>query len=199
MDRIILASASERRKELLSSFIGPTFDVCVSSYDEKTVENLSPQELVMYHSREKAADIARKLHEGIIISADTVVVCDEDVLGKPKDATDAQNMLKRLSGKKIQAITGITVMDTATGKRLTQYEVTNVWIREMTTPFIKQYVSTGEPEGKAGAFAVQGKGAMLVERIEGDFFNVVGLPLFRLSLMLENFGIDVLDDVFRIE
>lgn len=192
MEKVILASASPRRKELLSTLIGHDFEIIVSSYDEKAVEDLTPVDQVMHHSREKAIDVAGKLKKGIIISADTVVVCDGEIMGKPDDDDDAKRILKKLSGKKIQAISGITVMDVATGSEVTEYEITDIRMLQMSDPFIMKYISTGETEGKAGAFAIQGKGAVLVEKIEGDFFNVVGLPLFRLSRMLERFGIDVL-------
>ena len=192
MKKVILASASPRRSELLSTLIGPVFEVIVSSYDEKTVEKLTPVDQVMHHSREKALDVAEKLDEGVVISADTVVVCDGDIMGKPIDPDDAVRMLQKLSGKKIHAISGITVMDVAACSEITEHEITSIWMRKMSGPFITKYVNTGETEGKAGAFAIQGKGAILVERIEGDFFNVVGLPLYRLAHMLEEFGIDVL-------
>jgi septum formation protein len=195
MKQIILASASQRRNELLSMLIGPVFKIIVSSYDEREVKGLTPVDLVMFHSREKAADVAGKLDEGIIISADTIVVCEGDILGKPNGVADAKMMLKKLSGKKIQAISGITVMDIGTGSEITEHEITDIQMRQMSDSFIRKYINTGETEGKAGAFAIQGKGAVLVERIEGDFFNVAGLPLFRLSLILEKFGIDVLGEV----
>jgi septum formation protein len=199
MKKVILASASPRRSELLSTLIGQDFEVIVSSYDEKAVEGLSPVDLVMHHSREKAFAVAEKLAEGIIISADTVVVCDGEILGKPDNSDDAERMLKKISGTKIQAISGITVMDAASGLVFTEYEITDVWMRQMSESIIRKYINTGEAEGKAGAFAIQGKGAILVERIEGDFFNVVGLPLYRLSLILEKSGIDVLSEVSENE
>ncbi len=192
MNRIILASASARRKELLEQLIGLDFDIRVSSYAEDTGKGLDPVELVMHHSREKAVDVANGLEEGIIISADTVVACRSEVLGKPADEVHAQEMLEKINGQQIQAITGITVMDVCSGEEITEYELTTVWMRKMPEQLIKDYISTGEPLGKAGAFAIQGKGAILVERIDGDFFNVVGLPLFRLSKMLDNFNISVL-------
>ncbi|WP_407356423.1 Maf family nucleotide pyrophosphatase [Methanolobus sp. WCC5] len=191
MKRIILASASPRRKELLEQLIGPDFDVCVSSYGEDTGKGLGPAELVMHHSREKAHDVARSLYQGIIISADTVIVCRDEVLGKPEDEEHAKQMLQKISGQRITAITGITVMDAGSRKELSAHELTNVWIRELPEELIDAYVSTGEPAGKAGSFAVQGIGAILVKRIEGDFFNIVGLPLFRLSVMLEAFDVHI--------
>ncbi|ETA69384.1 MAF protein [Methanolobus tindarius DSM 2278] len=196
MKKVILASASPRRSELLSTLIGPNFEIIVSSYDEKEVEDLAPAELVMHHSREKAIDVAGKLNEGIIISADTVVVYDGTILGKPDNTDDARRMLKALSGQQIQVISGITVMDIASGSAVTEHESTDIWMRQISDSLISKYISTGETEGKAGAFAIQGKGAILVQRIEGDFFNVVGLPLYRLSKMLDKFGINVLDYSF---
>ncbi len=192
MNRIILASASARRKELLEQLIGQDFDICVSSYAENTGKGLSPVELVMHHSFEKAVDVADELKEGIIISADTVVVCRGEVLGKPADERHAQEMLQKINGQQIEAITGLTVMDACNRKEITEYELSSVWMRKMPEQLIRDYINTGEPLGKAGAFGIQGKGAILVERIEGDFFNVVGLPLFRLSIMLERFNVNVL-------
>lgn len=192
MRPIILASASERRKELLAQLIGKKFEVRISSYDEDVVDGLGPVELVMYHSREKALDIANDLTEGIIISADTVVVCDGEVLGKPENEEHAKSMLSQINGRAISAVTGLTVMDAASKKVITEHEMTGIWMRMMSEELINDYINTGEPFGKAGSFAIQGKGAILVERIDGDFFNVVGLPLFRLSKMLEKFNINVL-------
>lgn len=192
MNRIILASASERRKELLEQLIGPNFDICVSSYAEDTGKGLDPVELVMHHSFEKAVDVADNLEKGIIISADTVVACRGEVLGKAANKRHAQEMLQKINGQQIQAITGLTVMDACSRKEITEYELSNVWMRKMPEQLIKDYINTGEPFGKAGAFGIQGKGAILVERIEGDFFNIVGLPLFRLSMMLEKFNVNVL-------
>lgn len=192
MKRIILASASERRKELLEQLIGRDFDICVSSYAEDTVDGMGPVELVMHHSRQKALDVAGNLKEGIIISADTVVICDEKVLEKPNDPEHAKEMLVQMNGKRIKAVTGVTVMDAASKQAITEHEMTLIKMRDLSEKLIDDYISTGETSGKAAAFAIQGKGAILVERIEGDFFNVVGLPLFRLSEMLERFDINVL-------
>ncbi len=193
MERIILASASGRRKILLEQLIGKNFDVCVSSYSEDEVHGIGPIELVMHHALEKAKNVASKYKNGVIISADTVILCKGEVLGKPANSKHAKEMLKKISGQEIQAITGLTVMEARVTKKVCAYEVTHLWIREMTEGMIEDYVSTEEPFGKAGSFAIQGKGAILVERIEGDFFNVVGLPLFRLSGMLEEFDIDILN------
>ncbi|WMW22905.1 Maf family nucleotide pyrophosphatase [Methanolobus mangrovi] len=192
MTRIVLASASARRKELLEQLIGADFEICISSYAEDTGKGLKPIELVMHHSREKAIDVVKNREEGIIISADMIVVFKGEVLGKPADEGHAKEMLQKISGQKIQVITGLTVMDAGSMKEVTECEITDVLMREMPDKLIDGYVQTGESLGKAGAFGIQGKGAILVERLEGDYFNVVGLPLFRLSKLLEKFNINVL-------
>ena len=136
---------------------------------------------------QKALDVARSYGDCIIISADTVIAVGDEVLGKPSDPKHAKRMLRRISGQEVRAITGLTVMDTGSGKMITEHEVTRVRMRDMPERLIDDYVRTGEAMGKAGAFAIQGRGAILVKGIEGDFFNVVGLPLARLSKMLEKF------------
>ncbi|QLC49869.1 septum formation protein Maf [Methanolobus zinderi] len=184
MTKIILASASPRRKELLKQLIGDNFQVFTSSYGEERVERVTPEELVTHHSLEKARDVAGNFRDGVIIAADTVVVCGDEVLGKPENENAAREMLRRISGQQIQAITGITVFDIGRDRELTQYETTRIWISDLTEKEIDSYVGTGEPFGKAGSFAIQGKGADFVERIEGDLSNVVGLPLPVLKEML---------------
>ena len=192
MKRIILASASPRRKELLSQIIGNKFQVCSSSYAEEDIEKFEPDQLVRHHSLEKARDVARNYTDTLIISADTVVAIEGEVLGKPESKDDARMMLLKLSGRRIQVITGLTLLDTEKNENMTESETTDVWFGELTEDEIDAYIRTGEPFGKAGSFAIQGIGALLVERIEGDFFNVVGLPLFRLGKMLEMAGITIL-------
>jgi septum formation protein len=196
MYQIVLASSSPRRKELLRQLIGENFTVHHSSYSESSCPGLAPEELLMKHSIEKANDVAKHFDSGIIISADTGVICGEEVLGKPHSPEKAEEMLKKLSGQRIRVITGLTVLNLNTGKEISEFESTFVWITKMNGEHISDYVRTGEPLDKAGAFAAQGKGAVLVERIEGDFFNVVGLPLFRLGKILEKFGVSVFDEHF---
>ncbi|WP_406661764.1 Maf family nucleotide pyrophosphatase [Methanolobus sp. ZRKC3] len=192
MKTIILASASPRRKELLSQIIGNDFLVCTSSYDEFHIGSLTPEELVRHHSLEKARDVAKKYPDSIVISADTVIVLDNEILGKPDSADQARIMLRKLSGRKMQAITGLTLLDVGKNEEITESEITYVWMKELSEDEIEAYIRTEEPFGKAGSFAIQGLGALLIEKIEGDFFNVVGLPLFRLGKMLERTGITVL-------
>jgi septum formation protein len=190
MRKVILASASPRRKELLQQLIGDNFQVCSSSYSEEPVEAFAPEELAVHHSREKARNVAFSFKEGLVISADTFVVCKGEILGKPSSETIAKETLRKISGQMIEVITGVTLMDIAAGLEISEYETTLVFMKPLTRKEIDSYISTGEPFGKAGAFAIQGKGALFVERIEGDYFNVVGLPLFRLGRMMEQIRAD---------
>ncbi len=187
--KIILASGSPRRFELLRS-LGITFEVCKPDVDEHVLKNESPSELCTRLSRLKAESGAEKFPDSLVIAADTIVVIDELILGKPKDRTDAFNMLKRLQGKWHEVITGLSIC--MNKNILSHDEHTRVKFRELSDSEIRAYVSTGECDDKAGAYAVQGYGSLLVERIEGDYFNVVGLPLCCLGKMLRSAGINLL-------
>jgi septum formation protein len=196
MRQIVLASASPRRKELLKQLIGDHFLVYASSYGESFQPGLRPEELLIKHSVEKARDVAKQFNSGLVISADTSVIFDREILGKPHSLEKAEEMLKKLNGQRFRVITGLTVLDLDAGKEISESESTTVWMVKMSGEQISAYVKTGEPLDKAGAFAAQGKGAVLVERVEGDFFNVVGLPLFRLGQILERLGVSVFEDDF---
>lgn len=178
---------------MLVQIIGNAFEVCVSLYDEAPQPGMDATELVVHHSLSKARDVAVKFDSGIIISADTVVLCEGKVLGKPHSPENAKEMLSAISGKVVQAITGMTVLDVDSGSEVSVSEITDVKMKKMSSVEISSYVRSGEPLDKAGAFAIQGKGAILVESINGDFFNVVGLPLFKLALILEGMGVHVFD------
>lgn len=191
--RLILASASPRRRELIS-LICPDFEIVPSGFDELTMPvELSPKEHVLMSAREKARDVASKVSDGIVIGSDTVVSVDEHILGKPVDEEDAARMLRMLSGKAHQVYTGIHVIDVRGGKQrdLNGCECTDVRFRELTDQMIRRYIATGEPMDKAGAYAIQGRGSVLIEGISGDYFNVVGLPVYKLGLILEEFGMEV--------
>jgi septum formation protein len=188
--RLILASASPRRRELLA-LICPEFEVIPSEFDESGMpDDLTPREHVATAAAEKARDIANKVEDGIVIGADTVVSIDEHILGKPADEEDAKRMLRLLSGKAHQVYTGIHVVCVSKGDRRERgdTECTDVTFRELTEVMIERYVATGEPLDKAGAYAIQGLGSVLIEGICGCYFNVVGLPIYRLSLILEDYG-----------
>ena len=194
MRQIILASASPGRKELLKQFIGDNFLVHASSYEESPYPGLYPKELLLRHSTEKARDVAKHFNSGLIISADTSVLFNGKLLGKPKSPEEAEEMLKLLSGHRFLVVTGLTVLDLDSRVEINELESTTVWMDEISSEQISAYVRTGEPLDKAGAFAVQGKGAAFVEKIEGDFFNVVGLPLFRLGKILQKFGVSIFQE-----
>ena len=186
--KIILASGSPRRRELLKS-PGLEFEVYKPDVDESIIDGESPSELCERLSRLKAQAGAEKFPDALVIAADTIVVIDDLILGKPKDREDAFNMLKHLQGKWHEVITGITIC--MKGNILSHDEHTRVKFRELSDSEIHAYVSTGECDDKAGAYAVQGYGSLLVERIEGDYVNVVGLPLCRLGKMLREFEINI--------
>lgn len=165
--------------------MGVHFAKVVSCVSEETQGIEDPAEHVRVLSRRKAEEAARGLSSGLVIGADTVVEIDGDILQKPKDEEDAVRMLLRLEGRTHRVFTGITLVDSETGAGLTDVVCTRVTMRSAPEVEIREYVSTGEPMDKAGAYAAQGLAACFIERVEGCFFNVVGLPLARLWQMLE--------------
>ena len=188
--KIVLASQSPRRRQLLGQ-MGLEFTTQSPEIDESAFHGRDAQDLVETLSREKARWVARQqTPDTLVIGADTVVVLDGAILGKPRDGAEAEAMLAALSGRDHQVFTGVTLCQ---GDRiLTQAEETQVTFRPLTGQEIRQYVSTGEPMDKAGAYGIQGLGALLVQRLEGDYFNVMGLPLCRLGRMLRAFGVELL-------
>lgn len=191
MRTIILASASPRRKGLLT-LIGLKFRVDVSDYEEDLGLKLKPHELAKYLSLEKARAVAHKYNDAIIIAADTFIVFRGKLLGKPHTEKEAMRMLTILNGKSHSVITGYTVLDTHIGKKSSCSVETKVWFRKMTDSELRAYVRTGEPLDKAGAYAIQGIGSLIVKKIEGDYFNVIGLPVASLAVTLKKFRINVM-------
>ena len=191
MKTIILASASPRRKEILSKK-GLKFSVDESGYEEDLGLDLKPDKLAVFLSREKARDVARRHKNALIISADTIVVLKKRIFGKPLNKTEAKEMLKTLSGKAHTVITGYTIIDTDSGKELSRSVESKVFFKVLSDAEIDTYIKSGEPMDKAGAYGVQGLGAVIVRKIDGDFFNVMGLPLNTLAESLKKFGIWVL-------
>ena len=187
---MILASQSPRRKELLGQMGLRGFKVTSPEVDETVDEHLPHAQVVEELSRRKAMAVARHADgDDLIIAADTVVALEGAVLGKPADQREAFAMLTALSGNRHYVYTGLTVIQ---GDRVvTQHECTTVTFRDLEPEEISHYIATGEPMDKAGAYGIQGLGAMLVSGIEGDYFNVVGLPIFRLSRILAGFGLDL--------
>lgn len=188
--RILLASASPRRRELLE-MLGVKDLVIIPANTDETVTGLSPEETVRAIALEKARAVAGSAAASdIIIAADTLVYLNGGALGKPGDASDAALMLRGLSGNRHTVYTGVALIHD--GRELTFFERTDVYFRALSDEEIAAYIRTGEPMDKAGAYGAQGRGAAFIERIEGDFFNVVGLPLCRLALELREFGVDLI-------
>ncbi|MDF2635965.1 MAG: Septum formation protein Maf [Pelosinus sp.] len=187
---IVLASASPRRRDLLAQ-VGCDFVVMTSTIIEDNAQDLPPHELAVLHAKEKALDVFSKVQiHDVVIGADTIVVLDGQVYGKPVDENDARYMLTTLSGKEHQVITGIAVV--TVDKIWTDSVVTNVKIGDIKAEEIESYLTTGEPMDKAGAYAIQGVGALFVESISGCYANVVGLPLNKLSDLLKKAGVNLL-------
>jgi len=189
---IVLASGSPRRAELLQQIKLP-FTIQVSDIDENNVERDEPKKWVKQLALAKARNVAQKLKQrSLVIGADTIVVRKNKILGKPQNTQEAIKMLEFLSGSTHQVMTGIALVDALTGKTLTDLEITVVKFRKLDQKEIRAYVAGGEPMDKAGAYGIQGLGALFVEGISGCYFNVVGLPLNRLAQNLKHFGIEIL-------
>lgn len=188
----VLASKSPRRKEILNK-IGINAQVIPSNVDEDAYKGLEAEKMVMQLSFVKAADVARSFRKNtFVIGADTCVCLEGKIFGKPESKDDAKRMLEELSGKTHQVYTGYCVIDCGSGKSVSRCAVTNVTFKELTESEIEAYVETGEPLDKAGAYGIQEKGAVFVEKIDGDYSNVVGLPLSPLyKLFKEEFMTDL--------
>jgi septum formation protein len=190
--KIILASKSPRRKNLLEGLLeglGISFEVCPADVDESVRQGETPGEHTLRLAREKAERAAEGGKEGVYIGADTVVVIDDEILGKPSDREGAKKMLERLSGRTHTVVTGFCVFDTLSGRRIERAVESRVTIKNMTEKEIENYLSTGEPLDKAGAYAIQGIGSFMVENVEGSYTNVVGLPIDELREALREVGI----------
>ncbi|MBE6631994.1 MAG: septum formation inhibitor Maf [Ruminococcaceae bacterium] len=190
MIKIVLASNSPRRKEILSS-LGLSFTVRPTDAEESADPSLSPEEYVKECARLKAEEARKYAKDGeLVITADTMVFKDGAVLGKPRDREDARRMLRLLSGSSHQVCTGVSVY--YRGKTVCGSETSSVYFADLSDEEIDRYIRTGEPMDKAGAYGIQSLGGIFVQRIEGNYFNIVGLPVFRLASMLkEHFGIHI--------
>ena len=185
--QVILASASPRRLALLQQ-IGIEATVCPADFDEVSGSAVQAEDVVLANAVGKCQAVVKIKGDSLpVIAADTVVVAEGEILGKPQDAEDAIAMLKQLSGKTHKVLTGIAV--SYAGEMLAEVCETKVVFRDLTDEEIKKYVATGEPLDKAGAYGIQGKGAVLVEKIDGCYNNVVGLPLTRMQLILAKLGV----------
>lgn len=189
--RIILASQSPRRRELLE-MLGYPFEVKVSEAEEK-ITSTNPAQVTEELSCQKAETVAEMIQEGLVIGADTVVSQDNKILGKPMDRQDAREMIQILQGRNHKVYTGVTVIERKAGRevrRVTFSEETIVKVASMTSKEVEQYISLPEPYDKAGGYGIQGTFAKYIRGIEGDYFNVVGLPIHRLYKVLKEFVVD---------
>jgi septum formation protein len=189
--KIVLASSSPRRAALFAAIGLKDYEIINPEVDETVVPGFPPEDLVAHWSRKKAEKVMPKCEPSdIIIGADTVVWHGGRILGKPADARQAAEMLRSISGDWHSVYTGVTVSQD--GKMKTEIEVTGVLIRSLTQEQIESYVACGESLDKAGAYGIQGRGALLCERLDGDYYNVMGMPLYRLSHLLADYGLDLL-------
>lgn len=191
--RIILASSSPRRSEILKS-IKLDFEVIPSSYEEKMTGSMDVQDEVTFLAYNKALNVSGKVNDrnSIIIGADTVVCKDGRILGKPSSRQDAFDTLKMLSGTNHFVITGLCVMDMTDNKIVKHAEKTEVFFRDLTDDQINRYIDTREPFDKAGSYGIQGLGSVFVKKIDGCYFNVVGLPVYKLYDILRGMGVDII-------
>ena len=186
---IILASQSPRRRELMG-FLPYPYIVRVSQADERMDDRCLPQDEVARISRNKAYGVERNADD-IVIGADTIVVCNGEILGKPRDAADAYRMLRLLSGRDHQVMTGMTLLRGSASRTVT--EVTDIHFRELSDREIARYVASGEPMDKAGSYGIQGGAALFCERMVGDYYNVMGLPVCRLGQVLKGIAPEIFD------
>jgi len=184
--RLILASNSPRRIVLLKS-LGYHFDIVPHDIEECILGDVLPMELVQNLAFLKATDVARRVSNAIIISADTVIVHKKSILGKPKDVSDAKRILSMLSDSEHDVISGVCVMEMPSRKKMLRIERTRIKMKSIKDEEIDRYILTGEPMDKAGAYAIQGEGRKFIEKIDGSYSNAVGLPLELLQEMLNHF------------
>ncbi|MDI4644853.1 Maf family protein [Cohnella hashimotonis] len=190
---LVLASTSPRRQQLIG-LLGLPVEIIPSHADEDTPADWSPARIVEELAHRKASAVrerAAQTQGAIVVGSDTIVVLDGDVLGKPKDRADAVSMLTRLAGRGHEVFTGLCCIEAASGRTVVSHSVTRVFMRPLAENQIVRYVESGEPMDKAGAYGIQEIGAMLVDRIEGDFFTVVGLPVSMLAAQLGEFGLQL--------
>jgi septum formation protein len=193
MYKLILASASPRRKKLLKQ-IGLEFDVMPTNIEEKLNPRLKPVRQVESLSLQKALAAAemKEAKNAVILTSDTMVAIDDEVLGKPKDQKDAKRMLRKLSGREHSVITAFTLYDTKTKKNVTRSVESKIWFKKLTSHEISSYIEREKPYDKAGAYGIQELASVFVEKVEGDYPAIVGLPLHALARELKKFGIDVI-------
>jgi septum formation protein len=181
---LVLASSSPRRRNILEG-LDLEFEIDFPGTEENIDPGEAPEDLVVRLAALKAADVARRHTKGTVLGADTIVIIDGKTLGKPSDPADAGRMLRSISGRWHEVLTGLAVVRCSDGETVRGFERTRVLVRELTDSEIESYVAGGEPLDKAGSYGIQECGAALVSRVDGCFYNVVGLPVVRLSVLLK--------------
>lgn len=188
--KIILASGSEARKKLLEH-IKLDFEVQKSDFEEIMDPNLPPEKLAVELATGKAKDVALKNPDAVIIAADSFVVLENEYLGKPHSPEEARMMLRKVSGKKQNIVTGMAVIDTATDTTFTDYEMSEIWFKEINDEEIESYIETGEPFSKAAGYAIQEIGSVFIEKVSGSYTGIVGLPINKLYDILRKIGVKI--------
>lgn len=183
---IILASASPRRKEILEN-VNVNFTIVTSNIDEVILDQELPKDAVMRLAFEKCMGVAKQNEDALVIGADTIVVLENNILGKPNNEEHAYQMIKALSNKKHQVITGISLINLSLDKKVVDYVVSEVTFKNLSEDTIRDYIKTKESLDKAGAYGIQSYGGLLVESICGDYFNIVGLPISKISDLLKEY------------
>jgi septum formation protein len=191
-NKIILATTSPRRHGLAQT-MGLDFDAVPSSYEEDMELKLNPKELVMTFAYGKAADVAKKFKEGIVIGIDTIVVFNNKNIGKPKNDKDAFKTLKSFSGKKQYVYSGVALIDCRTGKTIKDCEITEVYFKKMDDNEIKSYIKTGEHRDKAGGYGIQDLASIFIKKINGCYFNVMGFPIYNIYKNLKKLGVNIFE------
>ncbi|MFW5999051.1 MAG: Maf family protein [Halanaerobiaceae bacterium] len=190
--KMVLASASPRRKELLNR-LGVNFTTVPAGINEEKFADLEPEKMVKNLARAKAEEVSGLAEETIIIAADTVVVYDNRVLGKPADKQEAREMLKKLQGDRHIVLTGLSVLSTVKDEVYSICDSTEVFMKKVDVEEIEAYIKTGEPMDKAGAYGIQGLGGIFIDKIIGSYFTVMGLPVHRLDDLLKKFSVNLLE------
>jgi septum formation protein len=189
--KLVLASSSPRREEILEH-LNLKFTIVPSKINEDNFKNSDPVELVKVLALEKAKSVSGLVEDAIIIAADTVVVYNENILGKPTNKVEARRMLKKLNDDQHQVITGVAVLNSKTKESHVEYNITDVKMAALSEQEIYNYVETGEPLDKAGSYAIQGFGGLFVEEIKGSYYSVMGLPIHQLTKLLNKFNYGIL-------
>lgn len=189
--RIILASGSEARKRLLEK-IKLDFEIQPSDYEEIMTPDTPPEELAVELALGKARDVASKNTNAIIIAADSFVILDGEYLGKPHCVEEARAMLRKISGKKQSFVTGMAIIDTDSDKTFTDFEISEIWVKEISNEEIEDYIKTEEPFSKAGGYAIQEIGSIFIEKVQGSYTSIVGLPIDKVYKILKELGVKVI-------